>query len=497
MVSIDLSAITQGSRGVGFASKAVTPNLTFNIKRSDSVLAADSPASAAAAASKSNSAKVDDIYEEISDTNGMSNFSLLKSLSEEDSNLFQGYIQRFAYDENGNLKSLDKYDVKGMVNTIGAKYAALSYQIENGEYSNAEKAEMQKRLDTQLEEGLEGLSKSFVDSGTELFSDLPSDNVVQLKTTLFDALGMGDGAKSKIKDSLIAIVKEHKDEFVSFLDSEEGQEFLKQAEKDNPDILTDDVALTEAILYNKAERLVAEAEAKEEEEKLQASKSALKSAQDQNATDVKTQETEDTEQSQSKSSQQLYTLEDLSSFGELQSNLNTFLKTNLNKSEEEIGYQLGLTFIKSQDILAKHGASELFTKQFKSGFDDFMDDSLNQFNKALEAKQKDAEETSSNADPNSYKRLDLSVVNQTFNGVVSYYNATGSTMEAVLSGFEMAKNSFLINQANNPNTVRYEVGSKFFDNFYNPQKGTSKSIGAYDLSNGMSYYKRYSMAMQD
>lgn len=475
MISFNLFSLTPRMGTTGTQGKT-----TLNINVKHDVSTTTSPTSAAASQGKTTSSRVEKMYEELVDTNGLSNKSLLEGLGqEEDNKVFQGYIERFTLNDSGELKSMSEYNVKGMVNTIAAKYAALSKQIEDGNYSDAEKAEMQKRLDTQLEDGLKTLSERFVGSGVDLFN----------------ALDMGKGDQVTVKESLVELVKQYKDEFNAFLDSDEGKAFLEQAQKDNPDVdlLTDDVALTNALLYNKAERLVAEEKAKEEEAKVQASKDAVKTANGQDVT--KTADDEESEET-SKVGKQLFTLEDLSSFGELQTNLSTFLNSNVNKSEEEIGYQLGLTYVKAQEIMKEYGASEFLTKTFNSGFDTFVENTIKTFNDTLDEKQETAEETSSNADPNSYKRLDESVINSTFNSVVSYYNATGSAMDAMVSGFEFAQNSFLNNQANNPSTVRYNVGSQFFDNFYTTPKGSGKGNSSDMYSIGISYYKRYTTAMQ-
>lgn len=279
------------------------------------------------------------------------------------------------------------------------------------------------------------------------------------------------------------------------MDSDEGKEFIEKALKENPDLMTDDVALTEAILYNKAERLVEEEKNKAKEAEAQAAKDAIKIAAGQDVTQT-TSKTEEEEGETTVVKSNLFTLEDLTSLGDLQSSFNTFLNDNLNKSEEEIGYQLGLTYVKGQEILKENGASELLTKMYSSNFDNFIESKLKSINTRLEDKQESAEETSSNADPNSYQRLDESLIKQTYNNVVNYYNATGSAMDAMISGFEDAQASFLNNKANS-SAVRYKVGSNFFNNFYTTQKGSGKSNSADMYSIGMSYYKRYTTAFSN
>lgn len=482
MISFNLFNMTHGASTTGIKTKT-----SLNITVKDDVFTNSTKASAdtaSAAKTKTISSRVEDMYEELYAESRNSEISILETLGkEEDLKPFQGFIESYSLSDTGELKSLSEYDVKGMVNTIAAKFASLSKQIEEGNYSDAEKAEMQKRLETQLEDGLKTLSDRFASSGTDLFS----------------ALGMADGDKAKVKDSLTELVKQYTEEYSAFLDSDEGKAFLEQAQTDNPDVdlLTDDVALTKALLLNKAETLVAEEDKKAEEAKTKAAKEAAKTAGTQ-PTDViqKTEEEEEAEES-SKVGQQLFTLEDLSSMGELQTTLSTFLNSNVNKSEEEIGYQLGLTYVKAQEILKEKGTSELFTKTFNAGFDKFVESTIKSFNETLDSKQEAAEETSENANPNSYKRLDEATINKTFNSVVSYYNATGSAMDAMISGFEFAKDSFAVSQANNGSTVRYSVGSKFFDNFYTAEKGSGKSNSADMYSIGMSYYKRYATAMQN
>lgn len=474
MISFNLFSMTHQT-GAG-AKSAVKAASVLNINVKHDVNAANSSTSAAAI-SASRSSSVEDMFESLVDTNGVSNIQLLDKLGgKEDLKAFQNYIERFSINDSGQLKSLSEYNVKGMVNTIAAKYTSLSYQIENGNYSDAEKAEMQKRLDEQLGDGLDTLAERFGSSASELFANL----------------GLGDSQKKTAGQSLVELVKQYKDEFTAFMDSDEGKEFIETALKENPDLLTDDVALTEAILYNKAERLVEDEKAKAKEAEVQAAKDAAKTAAGQDVTQS-TIKTEDEEGEGTAVKSNLFTLEDLSSLGELQSSFNTFLNDNLNKSEEEIGYQLGLTYVKGQEILKEHGASELLTKMYTSNFDNFIESKLKSINTRLEDKQESAEETSSNADPNSYKSLDTALIKQTYNSVVNYYNATGSAMDAMISGFEDAKNSFLNNQANS-SAVRYTVGSKFFDNFYTTQKGSGKSNSADMYSIGMSYYKRYTTA---
>lgn len=476
MISLNLFSLTHQTSSSG--STAAKSSLKINVKRDD-VSAATETNSKTNASVSSLSSRVQDMYDKISDTNGVSNIQLLDKLGgKEDLKVFQNYIERFSINDSGQLKSLSEYDVEGMVNTIAAKYASLSYQIENGEYSTAEKQEMQKRLDQQLEDGLETLGERFSGSASDLFSNL----------------GLGESEQKRVSQSLTEYVKQYKDEFTEFLNSDEGEEFLKQAQADNPELLTDDVALTEAVLYNKAERLVEEEKAKEQDAKVQAAKDAAKAANGQDVTT--TQKTDEEDEDTSSVQRNLFTLEDLSCLGDLQTSFNTFLNENLNKSEEEIGYQVGLTYVKGQEILKESGASEFMTKLYNSNFDNFLESKIKSLNSRLEDKQAAAEETSSSANANSYKRLDESVIKQTFNSVVNYYNTTGSALDAMVSGFEFAQSSFQTNQANNSSVIRYQVGSNFFNNFYNAQKGSGKGGSADMYSIGMSYYKRYTTAMQ-
>lgn len=469
MISVNLFSMTRQT-GVGMGATAkTTTNLNIKVKQPGAEQA--NASSAASVARSSNSISVRQKYESIVDTNGVSNITLLDKLGkQEDTLVFQNYIERFSINDQGQLKSLDEYNVEGMVNTIAAKYTSLSYQIENGDYSDDEKAMMQKRLDDQLEEGLETLSERFGGSASELFNNL----------------GLGDAEKKRVGQSLTELVKQYKDEFTSFIKSDEGKAFLDKALAENPDLMTDDVALTDAILYNKAERLVEEEKTKVKEAEAQAAKDAAKAAAGKAVTDVIQKDEEQEEDSAVKTN--LFSLNDLKSLGDLQSSFSTFLNDNLNKSEEEIGYQLGLTYVKGLETLKENGASELLTDMFTSNFDNFVDSKLKSFNDRLEEKQESASETSSSADPSSYSRLNESVVKQNFNNVVSYYNATGSAMDAMISGFESAQASFLNNQTNST-AVRYQVGSKFFDNFYTAEKSTANTY-----SIGMSYYKRYATA---
>lgn len=486
MVAINLFSLTHqstslfGTQGNTGTTKAKS-TLNFAVKRDTSTSSATSAANATG--SSSHSSRVEDKYEQISEANGVSNMELLKTLgAKDDTKTFQNYIERFTISDRGDLKTLKEYDVEGIANTIAAKYASLSYQIENGDYSAEEKQTMQKRLDEQLEDGLGTLSERFNLSASDLFTDL----------------GFTESDEKNVAQSLSEIVKQYKDEFTSFLNSDEGKAFLEQAQAENPDtdLMTSDVALTDALLYNKAQRLVDEEKAAEDEAKVQAAKDAAKAANGQ-AVDSTTKTEEDEESESSSLNPNLFTLEDLSSFADLQSTFNTFLKDNLNTSEEEMGYQMGLTYVKSQEILKEYGVSDNLAKKFESGFDDFVESTIKDFNTRLEDKQETAEETSSSADPNSYKKLDESTIKQSMNAVINYYNATGSAMDAMVSGFEFAQSSFMTNQANNSSVVRYQVGSQFFNNFYNAQKGSGKANSADMYSIGMSYYKRYATAMQN
>lgn len=410
-------------------------------------------------------ASIDREFENLYETNVLSNNSILKSLkNDEDSSLFQEYIAAFAYDDSGNAKDLSNYEIEGVINTIGATYAALTYQIENGNYSNKDKETMLSSLERQFEQGVADLTDSFGASASSLFS----------------SLGV-DAETKNVAQSLTDLITEQKDHYLEFINSDEGKKYIAEAQNSSNiaanaaassdgsasvNLLTDDGALTQAILRHEAESRV---EAKED---------ATAAAKE---TEAKADETTKVANANA------FTLDDLEVLGELQSSLTTFFNQNGNKSEEEIGYQLGLTYIKAQEIMTQGNASSHLSSLFNSNFDNFVDSSIDAINKSLKQKQAKADEFE-NTNENAYKSLDESTIQNIYNQTISAYQNTGSTTDAVINGFEMANSSFIQNQALNSSTIRYSVGDGFFDNFYHSDKNRN------GYSNGMSTFRRYTQA---
>lgn len=423
---------------------------------------------------------IDKIFDNLYEENAMSNVNLLSKLSykvetNSESEDFANYIRAFAL-QGSNLKSLSDYDVEGLVTTIAAKYASLSHQIEKGNFSDSSKQKMQQELDLQLETGLKDLAANYGESAA----------------TLFESLGISN-QKNEIGNTLIDFVHQKKDEMLSFINSDEGKQYLEKAQlkAEDSNFLFDDVALTKALVYHAAEQ-------KDEQEKLeqeQAQEQAKINSQTAQALNKATSSTaiasKDNTQvngkdESPKTSANGFTLNDLNSLGKLQSNLSNFVNADNSKSEEELGYQLGLTMVKSQEILKENKASDYLTNLFTQNFDNFVEGKVKDINDYLKDKQKDAEEFS-NSNPDAYREFDSKVVLSAFQATTSAYYLTGSVNDALVNGFDAVKNIFTQNQQANGSVIRYSTDN-FFNSFYQ-----NKDQEAYDM--GMSTFRRYYNAL--
>lgn len=401
-------------------------------------------------------------FELIHEENAMSNANLLSKLSYtvetgSESQDFANYIRAFSLDGEG-FRSLNDYDVEGIVNTVAARYTALSEQISSGKFSDETKAKMQEELDRQLEAGLKDLGADF---GTAAQG-------------LFESLGMSNGGKDA-GNALVEFVKQKKDEFLNFLSTSEGKEYLKQAQAESPDVKlnSDDNALAKVLLRHEAQVRL-DKKKTEEENALAAAKEAEKTG--------KLPEKKDIEEADKKGST-TFSMADLKSLGKLQSALSSFVNDDTSITEEQLGYQMGLTYVKAQEVLKNNGASSYMTELFDKNFENFVDSKVKSFNEVLKAKQEEAEELSGTS-AEAYKEFSTKNVMDAFNATRGVYNATGNASDAVVNGFEIVKESFLANQASNANTIRYKNDS-FFSSFYNGDKDNQ----AYDM--GLSTFRRY------
>lgn len=430
-----------------------------------------------------NPASASTIYEELYNNNRLIDINFLNSITKniqsgQEDTSFADYIRAYSMDNSGNDKALSDMNVEGMVNTIGAMYASLSYQIENGNYSSQEKQKMQESLDSQLEAGIKDLA----------------DNFGQKADKLFSALGL-DSETQNVTQSLTDLINNYKDKYKDFLNSEEGQDFIKNAqeqamakgtEKDAEKLMQSGVALAQALLKNEAEVRLKDEE-NFQEELLKAQKTANKTGNLSEVNKLQEAKAASIKKLEGSTDNNGFTLSDLSTIGKLQKDLNSFLNKDSDKSEEEIGYQLGLIYIKAQEDLTKGGASSRLTEMFNNNFDHFIDSTVNDINKTLEAKQDKADEFSNNTNPSStaYNSLNVTTIMESFNNTVGVYNNTGNTTESVIQGFELAKNSYKANQNVNA-AIRYTVGNNFFETFYN---NNQKVNGNYNQ--GISNFRLY------
>lgn len=426
-------------------------------------------------AAASSRTSVDKIFENLYEENSMGNVNLLSKLSYKvetngDSDDFANYIRAFALD-GSMMKNLSDYDAEGIVTTIAAKYASLSHQIEEGNFSESSKQKMQQELDLQLEAGLKDLADYYGDSAS----------------SLFDSLGISS-QKNEIGKALTEFVHEKKDEMLAFMKSDEGKEYLKKAqlkdEKNN--FLFDDVALTKALVYHAAEQKDEQEKLKEaqaqEQAKLKAANAADGTATTKESSTVLNLKKADAN-TEAQNTNASFTLNDLNSLGKLQSTLSSFVTEDKSKSEEELGYQLSLTMIKGQEILKQNGASDYLSNLFTKNFENFVDGKVKDINEYLKDKQKDAEEFST-SNPEAYKEFDTKVVLNAFKATTSVYELTGNAKDAMVNGFDLVKNSFEQNQQLNGSVIRYQ-NDNFFSNFFH----TNKDQDAYNM--GMSTFRRY------
>lgn len=412
---------------------------------------------------------IDKIFENLYEENSMSDVNLLSKLSYKvetngESEDFGNYIRAFALD-GGMMKNLSDYDAEGIVTTIAAKYASLSHQIEEGNFSSDSKQKMQEELDRQLQSGLSDLADYYGDSAA----------------TLFDSLGMS-GQKNEIGKALTDFVHQKKDEMLTFMKSDEGKQYLQKAQlkAEDKNFLFDDVALTKALVYHAAEQKDEQEKIKEEQEAQKLKENAQAQEADGTKPTIKLNKAQEPSKSETNNS---FTLNDLNSLGKLQSTLSSFVNEDKSKSEEELGYQLGLTKIKGQEVLNKSGASDHLKELFNSNFDNFVNGKVKDINEHLKEKQKEADEFST-SNPEAYKEFDTKVVLEAFKSTTSVYELTGNAKDAMVNGFDSVKNLFIQNQQNNGSVIRYQNNS-FFNSFYN----NNKDQEAYDM--GMSTFRRY------
>lgn len=438
-----------------------TSVFTAAASQAKSPLAIKSQAATATANSNSVDRKLDELFAD----NSLSNTALLKYMTTgQDPDAFSKFITAYTRDSSGYQAQLSDYDVEGIVNTIGAKFAALTHEIENGDFSDQDKQELLDSLQKQLEEGMDVLADSFGNAADSLFSNL--------------------GLKSHNKtagQALADFVTEKKDYYLDFIKSSEGKQYIADAAKNNPDLqlATNDVDLTEVILRHEAEKQIA----------------AEKAAADKDTKDIKDQNLSgltkpaDQEEEDNKVGSGKFTLEDLQMLSKLQSNFTSFWTDDANKTEEQFGYQMGLTYIKAQEIMKENGASNYLTSLFNNNFDNYIETKVDTLNSQLKDKQKTAEETTENVSNEAYKELDSSKIMQAFNMTKAAYNNSGSAADSIVDGFESV--SILFNQSKNenPNTIRYSAGNNFFNNFYS----SGKDDNGYNL--GMSTFHRYNYIM--
>lgn len=393
-------------------------------------------------------------YDSIFAKNGYTNQDLLEKLENDtDGTPFADFIASYGSSEFG-AKTLKEYNFDGMVQTIAAKYAALSNEIQNGNVAN--KDELQQRLDSQLEQGLSQLSEKLGESASSLLSKL----------------GM-DKESANLGQSLTDLIKEQKDKYVEFLNSDEGKKYLEDYAKGNDDIDLEnsDTDLTAAILMHEAETRVKE---KQEAQKAQEEEKINPLKKDDEEDSKKETKTDPTVTDTGK-----FTLQDLQSLASIEDALSSFLKEDNTKTEEEMGYQLGLTYVKAKDKLTANGASAHLTNLFETGFDNFVNDKIKTYNDALKDKQKDVEENHT-GDASAYASLDTSKIMSVYQNTVSVYKQTGSLDETLVSGFEFAKDSFTQSKQSS-NATRYTADNNFFNSFYASDKHNNNNGNMYGI----------------
>lgn len=463
-----------GASSTAAPSSGIKFNFAINRSAQNAEASATSPsAKLANLAAKNTSSAVDRKFDALYEENAYSDFEMIKYLgsqNEGEKDVFANYILSFAMNESGENKSLSEFDVEGIVNTIGAKYASLAYEIENGDYPN--KDELLAELDKQYEKGVEELSKYYSESAG----------------TLFNALGT-QGEIKNLGSTLTDLINEQKDKYLEFVKSDEGKAYIKKAQDGDSEnnLLKSDIALTKVLLTHEAEQRVAEEKDAEEKAKLEAINAAKQSVLGQSIEAKQVANDKGDGNEVKDAAPKTFTLADLQSLGKLQSTLSSFLTEDANVTEEEVGYQLGLTYAKAQEVMTQGGASSYLTSLFNDNFDNFVDNKVKSLNASLKEKQEKADELS-NTSADAYKELSTSTILDIFNATKNVYETTGSADEAVISGYELANKSFQLNVQNNGSVQRYK-NDTFFSSFYN----TDKTNNAYDM--GMSNYRRYTNIM--
>lgn len=510
---------------------------------------------------------VDHEFNSLFAPNSFTNLNILSSLTndegkEPNSSIFKDFVRCYTEGEEGD-KSLGEYDIEGIIHTVGARYAALRYEIYNGDFKDQDA--LVANIRSQFHEGVNFLSEKFAAGASQLFTKLGATEELE-----------------NVAKSVQDIANFQKTQYVIFTNSHVGEAYLdKLTRSEGFNFLTSDMDLTTAILRHEATlRAMANESADANAassghtsfvttasgdslsfikaisnlSKEQGASGSFVNTQAQNKlhandnvyihelhlNDVKVRTPKDpselaneaatafkrniqgedvgvevvedhnneneveTAQASSTFFKTLqenfqekvtnYDIADLKNLSKLQSSFATFLNEDSNKSEAEIGFQLGLTLVKGLEGL-KHGNAQegRLGEVFITNFTNVIDGTIEAVNSKLSTEQ-ESSYTNIISDDNElldpYAFLSKDEVYNVFEKTADAYLATGSANDAVVNGFDAAKESFINYSSAHENLARNVSGRKFFVSFYQNNKGSANMYGI-----GQSVYHKYTFAI--
>ncbi len=336
--------------------------------------------------------------------------------------LLTSSINKLSFNATGGLSDFSDLDIEETLSTIAASYVGLKNKIEKG--NDADKEGLLKELDEKFNQAVEHFAKNLGISGSSFFKGLGSSNDVE----------------SKFKNSIIDVVQKKIDEYDNFLNSSLGSQFLEKVDLNK--VSVQDFAKTMAKNNNLIEKFTAENKTEKD----------------------KAKDTEEVDES-------LFTFNDLKAMSAIEHQYRQMTTDGfIDKTEEQIGFELGMLANNVQDIMNKKGVSKQFENLLNTSFDDFSKNFIKNINQELENKADTADSQFNAGD--RYSPLDKKKIDSIIQHTRSQYANNVDKTEAIINSFEYAKNSAQTTAQSN-NAYRYNMGLEYFDRFYSQDLGNN------------------------
>lgn len=336
--------------------------------------------------------------------------------------LLTSNINKLSFTAAGELSDFSDLDIEETISTIAASYVGLKDKIEKG--NDADKEGLLKDLDEKFNKAVENFSRNLGLSGS----------------FFFESLGSTADVSSKFKNSIIDVINKKVEEYDNFLNSSLGSQFLEKVDLEK--VSVQDFAKVMAKNNGLIEKFTAENKTEKD----------------------KAKEVEELDDS-------LFTFNDLKAMSEIEHKYRKMTTDGfIEKTEEQIGFELGMLAVGVQDIMDKKGVSKKFETLLNNSFDTFSKDFVKTINTELEIKAETADAQFNAGD--RYAPLDKKKIDSIINQTRYQYKSNNDKTEAIINSFEYAKTSAQ-NTAQINNSYRYKMGLDYFDRFYSQDLGNN------------------------